>query len=136
MHNEAFCMVLLTDMVKIGRSRNDLLDFGKGISHAKKLAYSDCFKKPDPFTANGKHISTRGNFMSSIRLKTFEMLPFFHGMNSHWFFFCIVKFSFLSLSPIPRFEPPDKKFYDEEEKNEQSLMEDEQLALHLLGMAW
>ena len=25
MHNEAFCMVLLTDMVKIGRSRNDLL---------------------------------------------------------------------------------------------------------------
>ena len=84
MHNEAFCLMLLTDMVKIGRSRNDLLDFGRGISHAKYFACSDSFKKPDPFTANGKHVSTRdNNFMSSIRLKTFEMLPFFHGMNSH-----------------------------------------------------
>lgn len=35
MHNEAFCLMLLTDMVKIGSSRNDLLDFGRGISHAK-----------------------------------------------------------------------------------------------------
>lgn len=135
MHNEAFCQMLLTDIVNIGRSRNGLLDLEYRIFLMQNILLLVTVSKNLTRLLQTENISTRGNnFMSSICPKTFEMLFFSMG----WIidFFCIVKFSFLSLSPIPRFEPPDKRFYEEEEKNEQSLMEDEQLALHLLGVAW